>query len=311
MRGTVTLLGDHSFPCNAPALQPTEAASFTRRVTVGRSRRRAAPRWPYLCSGSRPASQGRRAGSARRTEPRVQGSERQLVLILPPSFPRLRAVPRAALGPGPLGPSWGSTSAAARPTGRRHHRPRAALGPRLRQARLLQGRARCAQPTGGGRRLPGPQAPRSPPQARPAPPVPGGGVGAGRDSFSSPQRRRRTAWRRRRRRRRRRWRRRRRRGRKAEAPGEAEGRRRRRSAARSPVLVPAGPRRWSRPPRRPPARAPRRPSGAPARWASSCRRPSARCSSPAGRSSPTRSPSSTRSGPSPSRRASARCGRRR
>lgn len=87
MRGTVTLLGDHSFPCNGPALQPTEAASLTRRVTVGRSRRRPAPRWPCLCSGSRrPASQGRRADSARRTEPRVQGSERQLVLILPPSF---------------------------------------------------------------------------------------------------------------------------------------------------------------------------------------------------------------------------------
>lgn len=217
MRGTVTLLGGHSFPCDAPALQPTEAASLTRRVTVGRSRRRPAPRWPYLCSGSRrPASQGRGAGSARRTEPRVQGSKRQLVLILPPSFPRLHAVPQAALGPGPLGPSWGSTSAAARPTGRRRDRPRAALGPRLRQMRLLQGRARCAQPAGDGRRLPGPQ-------ARPAPPVPGGGVGAGRDSFSSPQRRRRTAWRRRRRRRRRRWRRRRRRGRKVRRPARLRG----------------------------------------------------------------------------------------
>lgn len=55
---------------------------------------------------------------ARRTEPRVQGSKCQLILILSLLFSRLHAFLPAELLPVPLGSSWGCISAAARITHR-------------------------------------------------------------------------------------------------------------------------------------------------------------------------------------------------
>lgn len=132
---------------------------------------------------------------ARRTEPRVQGSKCQLILLLSLLFSRLHAFLPAELLPVPLGSSWGVHLR--RGT---YHPPGAATTGIMRPC--VPASARCgfwregpgarskrAVDTGSRDRR-GPHSPRSGPPR----PFGGGGVGAGRDSFSSPRRRRRTAW---------------------------------------------------------------------------------------------------------------------
>lgn len=94
------------------------------RVNLRRSLNCPALHCPYPYGGDKsPASQAavRVKGlitGARSTEPRVQGSKCQLILILSLLFSRLHAFLPAELLPVPLGSSWGCISAAARITHR-------------------------------------------------------------------------------------------------------------------------------------------------------------------------------------------------